>query len=264
MLDGVLTESETGILRFAEESLALAGISSASALGRFPFGQRARARVAFPLTSSSSAPYHPGGAIGHISAPSLINKSVGGGRHISGAGGGEGAVRVLVVCTANRGRSPIAAAILRRMLTERGLDDRVTVESAGLCVYELDMAGRPANPASAAVAAKHRLDLGGHIARPLRPSLVEQSHLVIVMETWQASVLRTLFRDRATMIYTLRELAGPTEDPDTPDIAGATPDAIEEYVAEAERCLRAGLRAGPLASVVNSHLGPLGSSGTPA
>jgi len=164
--------------------------------------------------------------------------------------------RVLIVCTANRGRSPIAEAILRRMLAERGLGDRVTVESAGLCAYELDLAGQPANPASAAVAAKHGLDLNRHVVRPVTRSLVEASDLVIVMETWQTKVLRAVFRGPTPTIVTLRELAGVTDDSDTPDIAGSPPEAIEQYLVEAEQCLGAGLRAGPLARLASGHLAP--------
>lgn len=182
---------------------------------------------------------------------------------MGGASDGGGS-RVLIVCTANRGRSPIAAAILRRMLAERGLAERVTVQSAGLCAYELDLAGLPANPASAAVAAKHGLDLSGHIVRPVSRSLVEQSHIVIVMETWQAAVLRAVFRDKAMMIYTLRELAGPTQDADTPDIVGKPAEAIEEYYVEAERCLSAGLRAGPLARIASAPLTSARSQEAPA
>ena len=167
--------------------------------------------------------------------------------------------RVLIVCTANRGRSPIAEAILRRMLAARGLSGQITVESAGLCAYELDLAGQPANPVSVAAAAKHGLDLSGHVVRPVSRSLVEGSDLVIVMETWQTKVLRAVFRGPNPAIVTLRELADATDDSDTPDIAGCPPEAIEEYLAEAERCLSAGLRAGPLARLASDHAARAGA-----
>ena len=160
--------------------------------------------------------------------------------------------RVLVVCTANRGRSPIAEAILRRMLAEQGAGDRVVVESAGLCAYELEFVGQPANPLSIAVAAKHGIDLSRHVVRPVTRSLVQASDLVIVMEAWQTGVLRAVFRGPTPVIATLRELAGVEDDPNTPDIAGLPQEAIEQYLVEAERCLSAGLRAGPLASLARA------------
>jgi protein-tyrosine-phosphatase len=144
------------------------------------------------------------------------------------------------------------------MLTDRGLGERVTVRSAGLCTYELERAGLPADASSAAVAAKHGLDLSGHIARPLSRSLVEESDLVIVMETWQADVVRKAFRDHAAKVYRLRDLAGATDDADAPDIAGVPPEAIEAYLIDAERCLTAGLRDGPLARIASRCLAATG------
>jgi protein-tyrosine phosphatase len=140
------------------------------------------------------------------------------------------------------------------MLAERGLGDRVTVESAGLCAYELGLAGQPANPISVAVAAKHGIDLSHHVVRPVTRSLVEASDLVIVMETWQTKVLRTVTGGQPPTIATLRELAGIKDDTDTPDIAGSPPEAVEQYLVEAERSLSAALRAGPLARLASGHL----------
>ena len=44
-------------------------------------------------------------------------------------------VRVLMVCTGNICRSPTAEGVLRHKLAEAGLDDRVTVDSAGTSDY---------------------------------------------------------------------------------------------------------------------------------
>jgi protein-tyrosine-phosphatase len=150
------------------------------------------------------------------------------------------------------------------MLAEQGVGDRVTVESAGLCAYELEFVGQPANPLSIAVAAKHGLDLSHHVVRPVTRSLVAASELVIVMEAWQTGVLRAGFRGPTPTIATLRELAGVKDDPDTPDIAGLPQEAIERYLVEAERCLSAGLRAGPLANLANASPAPTRTHDTPS
>lgn len=163
---------------------------------------------------------------------------------------GEQVANVLMVCTGNRGRSPIAEAILRHMLAQRGLAGRVQVQSAGMCAYELDRAGLPADPVSAAVCASHGLDLSRHVARPLTRAIVERSTLVIVMETWQAKTLRAAFPAHGHKVLTLRELGGNTQDPDLADLVGSAPEAIEGYFAEAERCLRAGLNFGALAAMI--------------
>ncbi len=166
---------------------------------------------------------------------------------------------ILILCTANRGRSPATEAILRRMLSQKGLGDRVQVLSAGLWAYELNRAGLPADETTAAVAARLGLDLSNHVVRPLTLAMVEQAALIIVMEEWQARVLHTACRDWQLDVVTLRELEGNTEDPDTPDTAGLAIADVEGFFAEAERCLSAGLRAGPLANLVGS-LPPVVSS----
>ena len=183
---------------------------------------------------------------------------------MGGAGASrEADARVLVVCTANRGRSPIAEAILRRIFAKRGLGDRVTVRSGGLCTHELDRAGLPADPFCTAVAARHGLDLSDHIARPLSRSLVEESDLVIVMERWQADVIRTAFRDHSAKVYRLRDLASVTDDADTADIAGAPAEKIEAYLLDAERCLTEGFHGGPLARIASRCAATGSEEGTP-
>jgi protein-tyrosine phosphatase len=159
---------------------------------------------------------------------------------------------VLVVCTANRGRSPMGEAILRRLLAERGADGSVSVSSAGLCAYEIDRVGLPADPASTAVCADHGLDLGAHVCRAVTRALVEASDLVIVMESWQQAVLNIAYP--GTVVRMLSELAG--EASDTADIAGEPADVIEAFYQRADHCLRAGLRGGPLADLLATGSSP--------
>ena len=153
---------------------------------------------------------------------------------------------VLVVCAANRGRSPAAAAILRRLLRERGLEGSLTVESAGLCTYELDRTGLPADPAVAAVCEHHGLDLSDHVARPLDRGLVERAAVVVTMEGWQKTALATAYRDLRDRIVTLAEVGGDGTGRDIADTSGAPDEEIERFLADAERCFAEGLRAGVL------------------
>jgi protein-tyrosine phosphatase len=158
--------------------------------------------------------------------------------------------RILVMCTANRGRSPIAEAMLRRKLTQRGLDRAITVESAGLCVHEIGRTGYSVPATVAEVAARHGFDLREHRARPLDWRRFPEFDLVIVMEAWQAKTLADAFRPESRKAYTLRELSGVASDLDTPDVAGMPAETLEAFVAEAERCLEAALRSGPLERLV--------------
>ena len=161
----------------------------------------------------------------------------------------------MVMCTANRGRSPLAEAILRRKLGDRGLA-HVHVESAGICAYELGRAGLGADPRVAKVALRHGLDLSQHYARPFDANRFNEFDLIVVMEEWQAEVLCSAFRPREGTIFTLRQLGGEGDDPDTPDTAGVPLDAIEAYFEEAERCLEAALGSGPLATLLAGFTRP--------
>jgi protein-tyrosine-phosphatase len=85
-------------------------------------------------------------------------------------------VKVLVVCTGNVCRSPMAAAILRRLLAGRGVEG-VDVLSAGTAPWD----GAPASEGSYLVSLEHGLDLSGHRARQLTTDLVDDADLVFAM-----------------------------------------------------------------------------------
>ena len=70
--------------------------------------------------------------------------------------------RVVLVCTGNTCRSPLAEALLRQALAARGVTG-VEVSSAGTGAWE----GAPASEGAYLVALEHGLDLSGHRARLL-------------------------------------------------------------------------------------------------
>ena len=142
------------------------------------------------------------------------------------AEGAGGAGRILVVCTANRGRSPMLAALLREALAE--LAPGVEIESAGLSAYELGRVGLGADPPIVELAARHGLDLSGHRVRPLSRELCEAADLVIVMEPWQREVLCTAFSEEADKLVTLNELAGWDAAGRIADTARLPREALEE------------------------------------
>ncbi|MFN2571062.1 MAG: low molecular weight protein arginine phosphatase [Gemmatimonadales bacterium] len=83
--------------------------------------------------------------------------------------------KVLFVCTGNICRSPLAASLLERALTGRGLD--ATVTSAGTGAWD----GAPASEGAYLVGLERGLDLSGHRARLLTRELVEQADLILTM-----------------------------------------------------------------------------------
>ncbi|RBY86137.1 low molecular weight phosphatase family protein [Blastococcus sp. TF02A-26] len=82
-------------------------------------------------------------------------------------------VGLLVVCTANVCRSPVAAALLASRLAEAG----VVVTSAGTRALD----GEPVDPPMAALLETAGLPVGRTAARQLRPDLARGAALVLTM-----------------------------------------------------------------------------------
>ncbi len=85
--------------------------------------------------------------------------------------------RVLVLCTANRARSPVMAGLLRREVALRGLDDQVSIDSAGLRAP----IGEPLLPSVARLAVPMSLGLAEHRSRPLQLDHSVRPGLVLTM-----------------------------------------------------------------------------------
>lgn len=85
-------------------------------------------------------------------------------------------MKILLVCTGNVCRSPLAEGMLRAMLAEKGRGD-IAVSSAGTSAAT----GDPASEGSYLVALEHGVDLSPHSARLLTRGLIDDADLILVM-----------------------------------------------------------------------------------
>ena len=138
-------------------------------------------------------------------------------------------MRVLFVCTGNTCRSPMAEAIARRLLAERGLDD-VVVVSAGTSAWD----GAPPSDGALLVALEHDLDINAHRAQVLTRELIANADLILTMSPHHRERAIVLGGDLKTHLltdYAAKSVTGrAVQDP-----FGGELDVYRETFAELER-----------------------------
>jgi protein-tyrosine phosphatase len=105
---------------------------------------------------------------------------------------------ILFVCTANRFRSPLAAALLRQALDEeRQSPNSWIVGSAGTWAEP----GQPVIPAVSAVSRHFGIDLAHHRANRVSYQLLSDYDLILVMQSSQKEALQSEFPALSERIY---------------------------------------------------------------
>jgi len=154
---------------------------------------------------------------------------------------------VLVVCTGNVCRSPIAEGLLRAALEARLGERAPAVASAGTMGWE----GSQADPASVEAAAERGVDISGHRAREVVPQEVLAADLVLAMAREHAEALADLAPRRT---FTLKELVRLVEA--LPSPGPGEPNALlQARVADADELRRSGFEGNPYDEDVADPLG---------
>jgi protein-tyrosine-phosphatase/predicted ATP-grasp superfamily ATP-dependent carboligase len=109
----------------------------------------------------------------------------------------------LFVCFGNLMRSPMAEAMLKRALDERGIKN-IVVRSAGLHA----LAGREAHPWALAVAKELGMPLDQHRAQVVTPELISGSDAIFAMDFENLAELNALYPTAKPKIFLLSKFAG--------------------------------------------------------
>jgi len=125
------------------------------------------------------------------------------------------AFSICFVCLGNICRSPIAEVVMRSLLEERGLSDRVHVSSAGTGDWHI---GERADRRTLAVLERHGYDGSAHRARQFIQESVGDCDLVVAMDQANVAALRSLLSDsEAAKVRLLREFDPEATGTDVPD-----------------------------------------------
>ncbi|HHT06286.1 MAG TPA: ribose 5-phosphate isomerase B [Hydrogenispora sp.] len=148
---------------------------------------------------------------------------------------------ILFVCTGNTCRSPMAAALLRQLLNERGGKFKnIRVSSAGLYAQP----GAPASPEAVETMRGYGVDLSNHLARELAREELAAADLILTMTNAQKNQIIKIFPGVKDRTYVLREYikakspAG-KDQWDVPDPFGQPLVVYQKCAAALEKDLRA-------------------------
>ncbi len=135
---------------------------------------------------------------------------------------------VLFVCTGNTCRSPMAAAICRKLLAERlgcAMDELEARGYSTLSAGTFAASGWKASGGAFAAMAARGLDLSSHRSQPLTVELVNAADYIFVMDRSHAEAVTSLVRSAAAKTRLLDD-GGAIDDP----VGG--PDSVYEQCAQ--------------------------------
>lgn len=109
---------------------------------------------------------------------------------------------ILVVCSGNICRSPIAEGLLRRAMERRPGHDVPSIRSAGTIAME----GTPATPEAIAAARDRGVDIKTHRARRLTDAMIGEADLLVCMAAEHREEIDERVPAAGDRTFTLKEL----------------------------------------------------------
>jgi protein-tyrosine phosphatase len=135
-------------------------------------------------------------------------------------------VRVLFVCLGNICRSPIAQGVFENVLRREGLEDEVSVDSAGTGTWHV---GEPPDQRAQRSASARGLDLGSQRARRITPEDCENFDYVLTMDEENYRAVASLCRGSA-VVRPFLDFAKDTPEREVPDPFYGGPEGFEHVL----------------------------------
>ena len=122
--------------------------------------------------------------------------------------------KIMFVCHGNICRSPMAEFIMKKLVSDSGLSDCISISSSAVSAEEL---GNAIYPPARAELAKHGIGCSGKTAVQLKKSDYEKYDYFIGMDTSNIRNMKRIFgSDRDEKIYKLLTFAGRGDDVSDP------------------------------------------------
>ncbi|NLS45687.1 MAG: low molecular weight protein arginine phosphatase [Firmicutes bacterium] len=158
---------------------------------------------------------------------------------------------IILVCTGNTCRSPMAEAMLKQALEEVIGDQAkdIKVGSAGVAAFH----GDPASHYAKTVMEKRGLDISNHRAQHVSPGLLSDADLVLTMTTMQKEELQRKYPAFKSKFNTLIEFAGLEQElgVDIGDPFGCSPKAYQSSADQISKAVKAA--AGKIKDLLKSR-----------
>ena len=131
---------------------------------------------------------------------------------------------VLIVCTGNTCRSPMAEALLKAAFKKKGVDEYFKVASCGLSTTS----GSAASTNSVKAMERIGLDIKQHKSRPLSQADIDRAAVILCMTDSHLAGLEDRFRGLPEHVLLFRDLLPNGESREIPDPFGGGYREYEE------------------------------------
>jgi protein-tyrosine phosphatase len=122
-------------------------------------------------------------------------------------------IHIIFVCLGNICRSPMAEAVMQRLVDDAGLSDQISVDSAGTGNWHV---GEPAHPGTRQVLAQHGIRYRGSARQVTQADMQRADTYIVVMDENNQQDLVRRFGEHP-QLHQLLTFAAHTNERDVPD-----------------------------------------------